>query len=309
MLLIVVVALGVTAGILAYAVSASRDHHVDPIEPTAETRALQRLIARRPKLQRFLRERFDRRHAGGFMITVGFLILFTIALVLGVLLSLINHNDWLAHGDSAVSRWGLHHASSRSVDVLRWVTNIGSTPVVIAYLAVVAVADFVRRQNKEVFAFVAAVGLGQLALNNAIKLLVRRQRPDVLHLVSAHGFSFPSGHSCAAAACTSAAALVLGRGRSGRTRALLAALAALATIGVATSRALLGVHWLSDVIAGVVLGWGWFTLVAVAFGGRRQRLGETLPTDNEPPQIGERATSTPQRQSAQRPEGAQISND
>jgi undecaprenyl-diphosphatase len=120
------------------------------------------------------------------------------------------------------------------------------------------------------------VGIGQLLLNNGIKLLVRRDRPSVLHLVGAHGFSFPSGHSCSAAACTSAVALVLGRSRSRNVRAALAGLAALATIGVATSRALLGVHWLSDVIAGVLLGWGWFILVAVVFGGWRQRIGDPV---------------------------------
>lgn len=130
------------------------------------------------------------------------------------------------------------------------------------------------------FAFVVAVGLGQNLLSNGIKQLVRRDRPAVLHLVAAHGFSFPSGHACAAAACTSAVALVLGSDRSGTTRAVLAGLAALATIAVATSRALLGVHWLSDVAAGVLLGWGWFMVVAVVFGGRRQRLGD--PVDPDP---------------------------
>jgi hypothetical protein len=45
-------------------------------------------------------------------------------------------------------------------------------------------------------------------------------------------------------------------------------------LGVAASRALLGVHWLTDVVAGVALGWGWFVVCAVLFGGRRTRLGE-----------------------------------
>jgi membrane-associated phospholipid phosphatase len=43
---------------------------------------------------------------------------------------------------------------------------------------------------------------------------------------------------------------------------------------VAASRALLGVHWLTDVVAGLVVGWTWFLLVAVIFGGRLQRFGE-----------------------------------
>ncbi|MCU1501193.1 MAG: phosphatase family protein [Ilumatobacteraceae bacterium] len=275
MLLIIVAGVGAAAAAIAFIASASRTH-ADPIDPTAEERALQRFIARRPKLRRFLRERFDRRTAGGFLLTIGFLIVFAVALLLGLLLTLIEHNDFLTKADTSVSQWGFDHASSRTVDALRWITYIGATPVVFTYLALVAAIDFVRRRNLEVFVFVAIIGIGELLLNNGIKVLVRRDRPSVLHLVSAHGYSFPSGHACAAAACTSAVALVLGRDRSRTTRAALAALAVLATIGVATSRALLGVHWLSDVLAGVMLGWGWFMLVAVVFGGRRQHLGEPV---------------------------------
>ncbi|MEO5899824.1 MAG: phosphatase PAP2 family protein [Ilumatobacteraceae bacterium] len=287
MLLTVVIVVGAIAAFAGYVASASKAHNViDPIDPSAEERALQRFIARRPKLRRFVGERLDRRSAGGFMITAGFVIVFAVAIGLGLLLSLINHSDFLSQADNSVSRWGYDHSTLQAVSALRWITNIGATPVVFAYLVIVAVIDFARRRNAEVFAFVAVVGIGQNLLNNGIKLLVRRDRPDVLHLVGAHGFSFPSGHSCAAAACTSAVALILGRDRSRPTRGVLAGLAALATIGVATSRALLGVHWLSDVLAGVVLGWGWFMLVAVVFGGRRQHLGDPVDAARADHDIG-----------------------
>jgi hypothetical protein len=42
---------------------------------------------------------------------------------------------------------------------------------------------------------------------------------------------------------------------------------------VAASRALLGVHWVTDVVAGLVVGWTWFLLAAVIFGGRLLRFG------------------------------------
>ena len=35
-------------------------------------------------------------------------------------------------------------------------------------------------------------------------------------------------------------------------------------------------HWLSDVIAGLFLGWAWFALCAIAFGGRRLRFAEPM---------------------------------
>jgi undecaprenyl-diphosphatase len=199
-----------------------------------------------------------------------------VATVLGLLLALINDSEWMREIDGHVASWGADHATSTSVDFIRFVTNFGSTPVVAGVLLVVAIIDYVRRRNAEVFLFVAAVGLGELLLNNLVKVLVQRDRPDVLHLMAAGGYSFPSGHTAAAAAGWSAVALVLGRDRSRPVRAALAAGAALIALTVATSRALLGVHWVSDVLGGLALGWGWFILVAIIFGGRDQRLGEPL---------------------------------
>ncbi len=115
-----------------------------------------------------------------------------------------------------------------------------------------------------------------LLLNNVVKWLVDRERPEVDPLTGFAGSSFPSGHTASAAACWAAIALVLGRHRSRRTRAVLTGCAAAIAILVAASRALLGVHWFTDVLAGLALGWGWFTVVAILFGGRIQRLGEPV---------------------------------
>ena len=56
-------------------------------------------------------------------------------------------------------------------------------------------------------------------------------------------------------------------------RSVLAGVAVTIAVGVAASRVLLDVHWLSDVIAGTMLGWGWFAICSIAFGGRLLRFG------------------------------------
>ncbi|MEP7201821.1 MAG: phosphatase PAP2 family protein [Ilumatobacteraceae bacterium] len=273
---LVVLLCGIVAALLAFGLSASRRAQADPIDPSAEQQAVRRSLRRHPRVERFLRERMDRRTAGGFLLTASFVILLVVALVLGVLLDMIDNHSGLAAADKSVAEWGSRHGDTSAAHALKWVTQLGSTLVVSLSLLIAASVDFVRRRSREVFAFVAAVGLGELLLNNFLKLIVHRERPAVLHLVVAHGYSFPSGHTAAAAAAWSGIALVLGRDRPRIVRAVLAGGAALIAISVAASRALLGVHWLTDVVGGLALGWGWFMIVAIIFGGRAQRLGDPV---------------------------------
>src|SRR5436190_237992 len=119
----------------------------------------------------------------------------------------------------------------------------------------------------------AAVVIGQTLMSAEIKNLVDRVRPTANPIAHTLGPSFPSGHTTGAAACFAAFALVLGRGRSRNTQAVLAGAAVFIAVAVAASRVLLGVHWLTDVLGGLALGWAWFALCSIAFGGRPLRLG------------------------------------
>ena len=273
---LVVLLCGVAAAVIAFSLSASRRIQMDPIDPTAEQRAVRRSLWRHPRVERFLRERMDRRTAGGFLLTVSLVILLVVAIFTGVVLDMIDNDSGLAVADRSVAEWGSRNADSATAHAMKWVTQLGSTMVVFLALIITATVDYLRRRSREVFVFVTAVGLGELLLNNLLKLIVHRERPAVLRLVAVHGYSFPSGHTVAAASCWAAIALVLGRDRSRTVRALLAGAAALIATSVAASRALLGVHWLTDVIAGLIMGWGWFTIVAITFGGRAQRLGDPV---------------------------------
>jgi membrane-associated phospholipid phosphatase len=273
---IVVFLFGLVAALAAFGMSASRKIQIDPVDPAVVERAVRRSLWRHPRVERFLKERIDRRTAGGFLLTASLATLFVVAFFVGIVLDMIDSQSGLAAADRSVASWGSRNGSTATAAAMKWITQLGSTPVIAVALLATASIDYARRHSREVFAFVVAIGVGEILLNNLLKLIVHRERPSVLRLVSAGGYSFPSGHTVAATSAWLAIALVFGRDRSRITRAVLAGGAALIAFSVAASRALLGVHWLTDVVAGLAIGGGWFMIVAIIFGGRAQRLGDPV---------------------------------
>jgi undecaprenyl-diphosphatase len=111
--------------------------------------------------------------------------------------------------------------------------------------------------------YLIAVRLVVVAIGFALKEIVGRSRPALAQPVAhAGGYSFPSGHALGAAALYTSVAVVVAGVVRRRWRALLVAGAVVVPVLVATTRVLLGVHFPSDVAAGLVLGW------AVALIGR-----------------------------------------
>jgi undecaprenyl-diphosphatase len=148
----------------------------------------------------------------------------------------------------------------------------------------VAIVEYIRRRRASIWFFLTLVVGGQFLVANITKSIVKRARPNFDHLTGFSGASFPSGHAVAAAACFAAFALVIGRHRSLQFRAVLAGLAVGLATGIAFSRVMLGVHWLTDVVAGLALGWGWFALCSIAFGGRELRFGSPVRSVEHVPQ-------------------------
>ncbi len=138
---------------------------------------------------------------------------------------------------------------------------------------VVSVVGYLRRPNRWIPVFLLTVLVGQWLLTNGIKELLDRVRPTLNPIAETLGPSFPSGHTTTAAAIWAAAALVLARGVNRHGRALLAGGAVGIAVAVACSRMFLDVHWVTDTIAGLFLGWAWFAACAIAFGGRFLQFG------------------------------------
>jgi membrane-associated phospholipid phosphatase len=226
-----------------------------------------------PWLLRLIRERLDPATATGLALTLALGMAIVGGILIGLLAYLVRSSGTLVRADFSVGQWGVDNATSWSTDALRLVTQLGNTYFVLIVLVVVAFFEYLRVPNRWVPVFLVAVVAGDVLLVNTIKGFLDRVRPTFDPIAESLGPSFPSGHSALAAAFYAAVALVLARKRLPRTRALLAGGAVAIAVAVACSRVLLGVHWMSDVIAGLAFGWAWFGICAIAFGGRFLVLG------------------------------------
>jgi undecaprenyl-diphosphatase len=198
--------------------------------------------------------------------------------LIGVLLVMVQAHQGFARFDAGAARFGATHATHTSTQVLRIITQFGGALVLVPIAIAVAAFEGRRSHSWTPVTFLAVVVGGQYALADLIKAVVNRTRPDVLRLTGFSGPSFPSGHATAAAAVFAAFALLIGRGRTRRTKTVLGAVSVGAAVLIAATRVTLGVHWLTDVLAGLCLGWTWFAVTSMAFGGRRLRFGAPLET-------------------------------
>jgi undecaprenyl-diphosphatase len=219
--------------------------------------------------------RFDPEAATGLALSLALIVLIAGGTAVAVLAFLVRGADGGTALDIRVAQWGADHATTFSTNVLDVFTDLGR-PGTIAVLAVIlAIAETVRTRSRWIVPFLIIVVGGNGIATTTIKHVADRVRPTFNPIAETLGPSFPSGHSSWSAAFFAAAALLLTRGRGRQVRIALSGLAVALAVGIAASRVLLGVHWLTDVLAGLALGWAWFAVCAIAFGGRLLRFGAT----------------------------------
>lgn len=277
--ILILVLVAISAGLIVFMLG---NRYPTPVIGQAPAQAAGRKLgqeaARHPWLSKALRSRLDPATATGLALTVALGVAIVGGLVLGLLAYLMRTNAQLVDVDNSVGQWQVDHGTPLSTDALQLVTDLASTYVVVLVIVVVAIAEYVRIPNRWVPVFLVSAVVGEIVLVRTIKEALDRVRPAFDPAAATLGPSFPSGHSATAAALYAAVALVMARRRTPRTRALIAGAAAAIAVAVGSSRALLGVHWLSDVVAGLAFGWAWFAICAIAFGGRFLTFGSPIET-------------------------------
>lgn len=173
-------------------------------------------------------------------------------------------------------RW-MRARSEGTRQAVRVVSDLGK-PVLLTLLAGGAAFYAISRDRLRLAVFVIVTGLGGGFVNSAIKILVARPRPDLAAAFAhAGGKSFPSGHAMSSTVIYGVLLLVLLPlvPRRGRPYALAGTV--LLVLAIAASRVALGVHYLSDVVAGLVLGLAWLAASVAAF--RAWRTDRGVPAE------------------------------
>jgi undecaprenyl-diphosphatase len=134
-----------------------------------------------------------------------------------------------------------------------------------------------KRHAPRLALFVVVTVAGSALVNALVKLAVHRARPVLPDPVAhATGLSFPSGHAQSAIVAASVLLLVFRPRKKdawGQTPFIVAA--AVFVLAVGAARVGLGVHYVSDVLAGYVLGAAWVAAMVAAFNASQRETGRT----------------------------------
>jgi membrane-associated phospholipid phosphatase len=176
------------------------------------------------------------------------------------------------HYDARVARSLHEHATAGWTDFFRFVTYLGNLVTLVIVLAI-ACAILWRKGRVAELQLLLLAAIGTQLLTQAFKLGFRRDRPVFPDpLATESTYSFPSGHASMSLAVYGTLAFVVAR-RLDRPAARIAVLTAAAVLIflIGISRIYLGVHYVSDVVAGYCLALAWITACALTLELRRRR--------------------------------------
>ncbi len=183
-----------------------------------------------------------------------------------------------APGFDAQAMQAIASGRDATLTSIAWVVTEAGSFVLLAPLSI---AFLLLRRWKRPADDIALVVIaaGSALLPFVVKLFVARPRPTVEHLSHLSSLSFPSEHTTQAAAIYLTIAIMLSQSLTRGWREAAIALGVVIALVVAGSRVYLGVHYPTDVTAGLMLGWSWALLV---FHWARPKLIQDQPALGRP---------------------------
>ena len=210
-----------------------------------------------------------RRHRIGLTVGIASFALSILCFV--AILRSLSQKGTLFRLDLEINAYTIGTASPGLTTVSGIITDLGNIFLVVTLAIVVGILLFIRKHWWRLVALFLAVGVGQ-ALVLILKVVSQRPRPKTEMFV--FGSSLPSGHVFSATVIYGFCIyLTFSFVRSATLKWIVSTLLALLILLVGFSRVYLGVHWLSDTLAGYATGFAWllFCICFAKMAGRRQK--------------------------------------
>lgn len=216
----------------------------------------QQFTQRHPDCVRFLARRVDRTHFFGLPLTI-FTLAFTyvLALFAGIVEDIITADPIVAF-DHSVAQLIAAVRTPEIVHLFIWVTSLGETSVLITFISISSLVLWLSNLRWVIIGLLVSTS-GASLFSMLGKLTFQRLRPVEASLLES-SYSFPSGHATGAVAFYGFIGYLLIRTTltwKGQVRLFFAFLVLVVLIGL--SRIVLGVHYVSDVWAGYLVGSLW----------------------------------------------------
>ncbi|HEY8175772.1 MAG TPA: phosphatase PAP2 family protein [Gemmatimonadaceae bacterium] len=160
--------------------------------------------------------------------------------------------------DTAVLKWIAAHRTPLLDQVMLEITFLGTGTVVLMIVAISGMFLWLTKHKYSALLLLISTA-GGLLLNNFLKAGFGRPRPQVFEWgTTVVSTSFPSGHAMGAAVAYGTVAYLAARLQERRLHRVVTLIsAAVIILLISISRLYLGVHYPSDVIAGVIIGLAW----------------------------------------------------
>ncbi|MEJ8758617.1 phosphatase PAP2 family protein [Pontibacter sp. H259] len=219
--------------------------------------AAQRFARQHPKLAGFISDRFDPANFLGLPLLLILLAGLVNILLLSELAESVMDAEWIVIADQKFTDL-LYSMRSKWLSVLLFaVTKLGEREAVFILGGLLTLYLLYHKRWWTIVAFWLVMGGVGLTVQTAKSFISRARPADVAYYEVEH-FSFPSGHATTIMALAGFLAYLLYRNtQSSLHRKLIVWVAAILILLVGFSRIYLGVHFLSDVLAGFILGLLW----------------------------------------------------
>lgn len=175
-----------------------------------------------------------------------------LSLALIILIILVKTN-LIAVFDSAIYNLLTANMNDGLTNIFKSITFFGDESFIIPAIVLSVIIGVILKKIRS-GAIVAIFVMVNDFIKALFKLIIQRPRPEILQLVQEGGFSFPSGHTMAAASLSGILIyLILKSGMDKNLKIVLSSILALMALLVGLSRIYLGVHYASDVLGAFII--------------------------------------------------------